>query len=311
MNSYKRKMSLTVRDDLPRFTSAVISIPNCSDVDTTLAPPMKRISLPYQVLPNGNIIASQILKIDIQWSACDSMWTGATVAASSGISVVRRIVLDAVQNPILVAGQMVACDLPTNPEYLYAPYTNPSVLGYWDRVQCRATQGTVAAASVGYYMPSPQNESHVFSTCGDYPIIPSGGVYCYGFWTSNNDTGLTAEQMFRDRSSIANTNPGYRDMFTAPVSPNFPNPTTGWNVDNIDPQPYATIRLWYRVVELTPFQHLMIVQKYTNKVGQSSDENYEKLKNTGTAWNPVYPNLQDQLNPNAAGGGNITPWFGS
>jgi len=295
---YKRpKLNLVVRDDLPRFQSFIVSLPNVSDHTYSFLPPMQKVPLPYQVLSNGRIIAAQLLKLEIAWSPAEGISAG-----TSSINLVKRIVLDAVQSPHVSNGVSTACDPNVDPDRFAAPLMSPSVLGVYDRVM--ATGSGVTDSDFGN-VGVQQLEEHSFSCCGDNPIIPSGGVYVYGWHNCNSGSAYAASIWPTPNQQ----NLGFATIFKRPVSPNYPASTTLWNPDNQNPQPYATCRLWYRVVELTPYQHIMIVQKYTNKVGLTSDESYNKLLNTGSATAGVYPNISP--NPQRSETTPPNAWFGS
>lgn len=292
--SYQKKLKVIVRDDLPRFTSFVISLPNCDGNNSTL-PPMMKIPLPYQVLANGRIIASQLLKMQLIWSPFEG-WNDST----TGYHNLRRLVLDAQQSPIQYLGQPVACDPILQPDFLSAPYTLPSVISCTDRVTVTSAGAADAeTASCGL----SQNQDVDFGCMDEYPIVPSGTLNAYGFWITN-----AALAQFGARvPDSTNIQFGFRDIFKRAVTPNYPPSTAGWSADNVLGQPFVQVRLWYKVVELSPYQHLMIVSKYTNKLPTGFDEAYEKLKNTGSSTAGVYPNVSQ--NPNSSI--NVTPWFGS
>lgn len=301
-----KKPRFTLRDDSsPRFTCFWVPLFNCSAATTTLAPPMKKIPLPYQVLPGGRILAAQLLKIELSWSPAFAP----SNPSLNGASFNSRLVLDAIQQPPTLNGQLVACDPSTQPDWVSSPLTNPSVVGFYDRTWLQSLY-TDTSVTPNVQRPNTslmQNsyEEHYFGCCGEYPVIPSGGLHVYGYITSTRSAYSGA-----DLDSSLNTSLGYTDIFKRTPDINYPQNTAGWSNDNANAQPYVQCRLWYRIVELTAYQHIMIVQKYTNKVGMSGDESYDKLLNTGpSSTNPVYPNVP--LNPLRTQGGNITPWMGS
>lgn len=307
-----KRVKIMPRDDMPRFISFIVPLLNYDGAGLTKPPPMRRIALPYQVLPNGRILAAQLIKVDLHWSPCEGILNGSkTLAIASWL---RRIVFDAVQQPYTFDGQAVPYD-PNNTsgsgsnglDSISSPLMVPSVIGCFDRVTAyhQATAGTPAGLTT-----STQSESHIFGCDGDQPVIPSGGLYVYGFFISagNGTFALHAN----DFGATLNTLSGFPEVFMRAPEARYNN-AVGYHSDNLATLPYVTCRLWYRTVELTPFQHIMIVNKYTNKLGMSSDESYDKLMNTSTAinaaTNPIYPNVP--VNPLVSNGTNPPVWFGS
>lgn len=293
LGEYSKRPRLIMRDDLPRFIPFNYVQINATDNACTAAPPVKRFSLPYQVLPSGRILASELLKIEFNWSANYFVTTG---AEGSNFNILRRFVVDALQSPYSLGTGLAAVDTSTAPDWLTMPYESPSVLKVFDRHLACNSQNLTSAGITFDTLSNSLHEEYDFGCCGSYPIVPSGSLSIWGFWLAQ--AAAASSLIGTAPASMLNVNPGYANIFMRPQD-NPVNSSHGsdtYNSGNPNPQPYVSGRIWFRTVELTPYQHIMIVQKYTNKVGTSSDETYVP---------PQSPN------PQRSNGSNITPWFGS
>ena len=289
-----KRYKVMPRDDMPRFVAFNCPLFNCNA--SNLPPPMKRIALPYQVLPNGRIIASQLLKIEIIWSAMES------IVDPSHQVFLRRFVLDAVQSPHVLAGQLVPMSGDTNTgswDYLSTPLLNPSVIGCYDRSSAIYSGATTTSSGMG---GMSQNEEHYFGCSGDYPVVPSGAVHCYGFWVAASATIGPPSSAIAVVAGDGNSGfRGFQDVIHQKPEFNYPAGTPSWPPDNQNRQPFVSCRLWYRAVELTPYQHIMIVNKYTNKLPNSGVAEFDKTSPANQSLNPL----------RGYDGSNPTVWFGS
>lgn len=287
LGDYSKRPRLVYRDDLPRYTYFNLSLANYTDSTSSAAPPVLKLSMPYQVLPNGRIIASQLLRIELNWSP----WavTDSALAVARTITL-RRMVVDAIQSPPVVGGIAVAGNVSSDTSFINYPMSVPSVVKVFDRVASSVGGGTT---STGANSEVSFNEDYDFGCCGSYPIIPSGTLHLWGFWMSNDGAASASTSYVK---STFNQSSGFGSVYNQAY--NLPKPVGFYSDNTTNPQPFVQGRIWFRTVELTPYQHLMIVQKYTNKLPMSSDESYD-------------PRANPSLNPQRDDNSNITPWFGS
>lgn len=303
LGDYSKRPKLNVRDDLPRFLPFSYTLANASQATHTAPPCMKRFTLPYQVLPNGRILASQILKIEFNWSPV--FFYGASETISNDMCF-RRFVLDAVQQPVQQNGILVPVASPdATTTVISAPYEQPSVLKVFDRF-C-GVNSTTTAGTDSLSTSESLHEEYEFNCCGNYPIVPSGSLCIWGFWISSN--GHSSQDICP--ITATNLSRWYTDSLARAID--YPVPSTGWGNDNGNVQPFVSGRIWYRTVELEPYQHIMIVDKYTNKRGDLQTDYFDKLLNTNTGTNSQYnqtlPNVS--ANPQRSDASNITIWKGS
>lgn len=279
---YKRKIK--IRDDLPRFVSFKYGL--FQPGGDSNAPVLRTIALPYQVQPNGRILCSQLLKVEWNWTpmAVDTVTGGATLGYFD------RFVLDAVQNAATSGGLPVAWDsLTDGTEVARNPYSRPSVVHVVDRAA--VISGTTAAAGAGGITYQNLFGEKDFGVNGEYPVIPSGQLGMWGFTLNSSAT-----------SALGNT-------FAVASTPHVPpydrvcRPLIGDTVPGITSQSATSLcteirgRVWYRTVELEPYQHLMI----SNKFKSGSNVNI---------YTPFYDKTSTlTANPNSAGVP-VTGYFG-
>lgn len=281
MYASANKRKISIRDDLPRSLPFNLPLFCINETSASQLPPVRRISLPYQVLPNGNILASQILSIDLLWSPM-------AFEANAPMLSLRRVVFDAMVSPP-ISGTDISVPPSDGIQY---PYNSPSVIAVFDREL--ASHSGSSSADIPTVTTGSLREQLDLAVCGEYPIVPSGTLGVWGIFATN-DLGVTNF----DKSTVNTTAP-YRYLFATPVDVSSPNPSSATVSDeNAEEVPFAHGRVMYRIVELTPWQHLFVVNKYTNKLNSNDVD---------TRWDPrANPSINPLVNTTTS----PSVWFGS
>lgn len=263
-------------DTLPRF--AEFKIPLKFPMSASSAqyfPEMQRISLPYQVRPDGKILCAQLLRAELHYSP----FVHSQGVSSDGLNnfglywVTQRVVFD--------AGQKIDTNKPwasVNTDPLRNPYSVPSIVGFDERQFARQfIASTTIQPPVEHGALYPVEPMRTISFgCGEAkPVIPSGAINIWGFMTmtwDDNGAAITAPLARANGSSGISTTQqnttaydGIGYGYSQWLEQQLPDPDGG--TETAGPARYAFCqgRLWYQLVLLTPYQHLALADKYREK----------------------------------------------
>lgn len=253
--SYGVKQRYPIADPLPR--NIPFYLPSFYPGATNNPPPSYAFSLPFQVKPNGMILCCELLEAEINWSPVfPNLVT--SVAQGDGL-VFRRIGFDAHSDTVDGQQYQNAWGSSSSPETANNPYSKPSLLGVVD--QCMgwvgpATTKTIGATAGEQAMLNMKdlNVRYTFGCKGAYPVVPSSQLKIWSFML----LGGNAANMPTD---------GYTPVIT--MTGNYPKVLTDFASVGESTTPLRTPvvsgRIWFRIVEITPMQHLLLCARYSNK----------------------------------------------
>lgn len=298
--SYGVKNRYPIADPLPRNIPFYLTSYNPGA--TNNPPPVYNFSLPFQVKPSGKILCCELLEAEINWSPICP--TGATAYTESGGLVFRRLAFDAHSDQ--VDGQAVqnAWGSSSSPEVANNPFSKPSMLGVadhcvsWVGPSETVTVGT-AGASGTVISNAPLNQRITFGCKGAYPVVPSSSLKLWSFMLlCGTATGLATDGYTPTNFAAGNYPQVFVDVPTAPVTSG-----AGTTV------PVVSGRVWFRIVEITPMQHLLLCARYTNKDINPSNlvNKYNVSTVAGSETGTLDYNVVSQ-NPNPTAP--LNPFFG-
>lgn len=290
-----------IADPLPRFIPFYVQSydPN----GTNRPPPVYRFSLPFQVKPNGMILCCELLEAEINWSPIFP--NGAGLYTQDAGLIFRRLAFDATSDQIDGQQQQNAWGSSTSPEVCYNPYSKPSVMGVVDN--CIGWAGPNTTQTIGNVGTTPTSVSvtplkdlnvrYTFGCKGAYPVVPSAQLNIWSYMLVSNNAQFIGGYV-PGFTVTAPYNQVFYDAIQAPVSPAVTSS-----------RPNVTGRIWFRIVEITPMQHLLLCARYTNKENNPATiiNKYNTTDVAGSTTGALDENVVS-VNPNPTAA--LNPFFG-
>lgn len=300
--SYGNKQRYPIADPLPRFIPFRVASYNPGT--TNNPPPVYNYTLPFQVKPNGKILCCELLEAEINWAPI--VPSGATLYTENAGLVFRRLAFDADSDVVDGQAYQNAWGSASSPDIGLNPFAKPSVVGVVDNaIAFAGPSDTVAVgvAGAGGWCTQMKdlNVRYKFGCSGAYPVIPSSQLKIWSFLL-NYGTAVGLES-------------------TDQYIPSTPALASPYNQVNISPDlvpvaianatwaPVVTGRIWFRIVEITPMQHLLLCARYTSKDPNPATQvnKYNVTTVTGSETGTLDYNVVSQ-NPNPTAP--LNPFFG-
>lgn len=292
------------RDNFPRAIDfTCISWPNHGN---TAARPCT-ISLPYQVKPDGNILCTEILSADILWTPVALNY--ADIHLTQPTVIHRRLIFDAStgrkqnisQTPAQAQQGPWAYDPVLHADLVQNPYSYDGVVKVVDRVKTYHVNAGIPATLMIAEPEVSLSETVDFGCHGSYPIVASPNMNIYSLVTASQFNGAVTEPGTLDYVPTVDA------VGAPPLNPNTDQVFhRAGRSDGGTNRRYPAIhgRIMYRLVEITPWQHLLISERYNNHDNTYNFPSEEVASGAG-----LY--AQYATNPYATGGTAVpTIWPG-
>lgn len=262
MSRANKYTDVRVLDDIPRYVGfkCEMRTPE-SDVK---GPGSVVLTLPYQALPNGRILATQLIKAELHYSpvliqadSTDNNWV--------------------TQRTMFAVGPYASSGKPWRPAYpdpAISPYTCPEVIGVHERQFHARPTGAATNASANIVQIEPMATIHF--GCGKAkPVLTGPNIAVLGWHLCSyvNNTAETMGSAFAAPMTSGGAFTGPTDEFVyCNVMPGGTLPDPEAPESNTQPAylPFVQGRLWFHIVELTPRQHLAVGLKFGDRAGNTA-----------------------------------------